>query len=144
MLTPLTLPKINALVDQFKQHTLPKEEWTHKAHLIVALWHNWHLDFDVALSAVRNGIKTYNEAVGTPNTATSGYHETLTIFWMIYTKNALIQINADTLEDACNLFLTQVQKASDIPLYYYSKQLLFSEKSRKSWQEGDLKRLEQL
>ena len=36
----------------------------------------------VALSQLRQGITRYNESVGTANTDSSGYHETLTSFYV--------------------------------------------------------------
>jgi hypothetical protein len=71
-----------ALVAAFLARTLPKSAWTHVAHLRVGLWHVRRLGETGALTALRSAISSYNEAVGTANTDTSGYHETLTIFYV--------------------------------------------------------------
>ncbi|HQU55198.1 MAG TPA: hypothetical protein PK643_19330, partial [Saprospiraceae bacterium] len=68
---------------------MPKASWTHQAHLQVALWYSHQLDFDEACALVRQRIIAYNDRVGTPNTDASGYHETLTRFWMIIARQML-------------------------------------------------------
>ena len=62
--------------------TLPKTDWTHAAHVAVCAARAWDGGtVDEVFLAMKRGIVAYNVAVGTANTATSGYHETLTRFW---------------------------------------------------------------
>jgi hypothetical protein len=70
------------LVAQFENCTLPKEEWTHQAHLTVGLWYASRLPYQEALVAVREGILRLNAAHGVPTTPTRGYHETITRFYV--------------------------------------------------------------
>src|SRR5919206_1370190 len=77
-----TTEEILALVRRFEDCTLPREEWTHAAHLTVALWHLLQFDWPEAVARVRRGIKRYNAAHGIVETPTGGYHETLTLFWL--------------------------------------------------------------
>ena len=58
------------LVSQFESCTLPKEEWTHQAHLTVGLWYASRLPYQEALVAVREGILRLNAAHGVPTTPT--------------------------------------------------------------------------
>lgn len=60
--------------------TLPKVEWTHAAHVAAGACYAVRYGA-TALVALRAGIRRYNAAVGTMDTETSGYHETLTRFW---------------------------------------------------------------
>lgn len=129
-------------VGQFNTRTLPKEAWTHEAHLVVALWHNWHFDFETAFERVRSKIIAYNEAVGTPNTDTSGYHETLTRFWMIFTRNFMVENPSKMLDEVCNIFLASAYAAKDAALAYYTRERLFSVTARKEWMEGDLQEVD--
>jgi hypothetical protein len=69
-------------IDQFERGTLPKAMWTHGAHLCVGAWYLMTFPEEEAIERVRRGIQHYNECVGTANTADSGYHETLTRFWL--------------------------------------------------------------
>ena len=59
-----------------------KAEWTHHAHLRVGLWHLLHYPPGEALDRLRDGIRLYNLATGGANTDTSGYHESITRFYV--------------------------------------------------------------
>ncbi|WP_394993495.1 hypothetical protein [Emticicia sp.] len=50
--------------------------------MISELWHVANFDYDEALAQMQVGIRTYNEASGGTNTDSSGYHETITVFWI--------------------------------------------------------------
>lgn len=144
LIVKMTAQAITQLVRQFSAKSLPKSAWTHQAHLVVAFWHNWHFDFENAFKQMKTKIIAYNEAVGTTNTDTAGYHESLTRFWMIHTKNYLLENKHPTLEIAYNSFLKQEQALKTIPLKYYSKTVLFSTKARKEWINGDLQKIESI
>lgn len=60
--------------------TLPKARWTHAAHIAVGACSTVRYP-DSAFERIKNGILRYNAAVGTENSETSGYHETLTRLW---------------------------------------------------------------
>ena len=77
-----TTGEILALVRGFDDCTLPRERWTHAAHLTVALWNLLQYDWPEASARVRAGIKRYNAAHAAAATPTTGYHETLTLFWL--------------------------------------------------------------
>src|ERR1044072_8867483 len=77
-----TTEEIFALVRRFEDCTLPRVEWTHAAHLTVALWHLLQFEWPEAVVRVRTRIKRYNAAHGIVETPTGGYHETLTPFWL--------------------------------------------------------------
>jgi hypothetical protein len=74
--------EVERLVARFEDGTLPKAEWTHRAHLAVALWYGTRLPFEEALVAMRDGIQRNNAAHGVVTTPTGGYHETITRFYM--------------------------------------------------------------
>lgn len=136
-----TTEEIESIAVQFSNQTLPKAEWTHDAHLIIALWHHWNYDEQEAIQLVRNKIIAYNEAVGTPNTDNAGYHETLTIFWMHIAKQYLKQHHFENLAKAINTFLNSEYANNQLPLSYYTREKLFSIEARKVWINGDLKKI---
>ena len=74
--------EINLLIAAFEERTLSKAEWTHAAHLTVGLYYCAHNSFGAAKNLMSDGIYWLNDEHGTPNTETSGYHETLTVFWL--------------------------------------------------------------
>ena len=137
----LSRTDVEGLIVKFDSCQLPKEEWTHQAHIVVAFWYNWHYPFTEALNLVRKGIVSYNEAVGTPNTDDSGYHETLTVFWMRLTRNFLQGDKYTKLEDVCNAFLLSKEAENTSPFNYYSRDFLFSVQARKEWVDGDLQKV---
>jgi hypothetical protein len=119
--------------------TLPKPEWTHQAHLRAGLWHvHQHGPF-VALDLLRSRISAYNESVGTANTDTSGYHETLTRFYVVIIDRFLTA--ADRSQDLDVLAEQLIEQRGDrrLPLHHYSEARLFSVVARRAWVEPDLR-----
>jgi hypothetical protein len=132
--------EIENFIVAFEARTLPKPKWTHQAHLIVALWYNLRHSADEALTIVRQAIKRYNEAVGTQNTATSGYHETITIFYMWAVRRHIEDAGPNaSLVGLANTLIGGKVAARSFPFEYYSRDLLLSEEARALWVEPDLK-----
>src|ERR671928_108599 len=129
------------LLRRFEDCTLPREEWTHAAHLTVALWHLLQFDWPEAVARVRHGIKRYNAAHGVPTTPTGGYHETLTLFWLRAVRRYL---EAERNEARALVHLANELAASHdsgLPFKHYTRGLLFSPEARAAWVEPDLKPL---
>ena len=128
-------------MDGFEDCTLPRTEWTHAAHLTVALWHLLEFDWAEAVERVRLGIKRYNAAHGIVTTPTGGYHETLTIFWLRHVRSFLEmgRNEARSLVALANELAAGADKS--LPLEYYTRERLFSTEARAAWVEPDLKPL---
>jgi hypothetical protein len=77
-----TLSEIKILIREFDACTLSRHQWEHQAHLTVALWYLTHYSQPKATNYIRNGIQRYNLAQGIKTTKDSGYHETITLFWI--------------------------------------------------------------
>lgn len=136
-----SLTEISELIEGFEGGTLPKEQWTHRAHLMMAVWYLSKLDAAQATDIIRNGIKCYNAAVGGENTDTSGYHETITLFYIWFVQKFLTQANPEnSLVENTNNFCTQYGD-TNLPFQYYSKDLLMSVEARRNWVEPDLQPL---
>lgn len=123
---------IESLVDRFNKQTLPKNDWTHEAHIVVAFWYSSRYNEDEALIAVRNAIRNYNHAVGTVNSDSTGYHETLTVFWLRIVRTYLSG-NKGTIEALVNNFIADGNADKEMPLKYYTREVLFSVQARKNW-----------
>jgi hypothetical protein len=131
---------IESFIVAFEARTLPKPRWTHQAHLLVALWYNLRHKADDALNIVRENIKRYNEAVGTQNTETSGYHETITVFYMWAVRKFIAHANPEaSLVELANSLIRGKCAAKSFPFEYYSRDLLLSSEARMKWIEPDLK-----
>jgi hypothetical protein len=132
-----TEKEILDLVTNFRNCTLPVPEWTHEAHLITALWFNknYH-EFD-AICYLRSGIITYNVVTGGQNTPEKGYHETLTIFWCKIIREFINKNRELALVDLCNTLFKSEWTSKELPLQFYTRELLFSVKARATWVEPD-------
>lgn len=136
-----TTEEILALVRRFEDCTLPRGEWTHAAHLTVALWHLLQFEWPVAVARVRAGIRRYNAAHGIRQTPTGGYHETLTLFWL---RRVRAFLEAGRNEGRALVHLANELAATadrNLPLEYYTRERLFSTEARAGWVEPDLKPL---
>jgi hypothetical protein len=129
--------EIDDLVRRFIDRTLPRTEWTHTAHFAVAIWLLKRRGTE-AVREMPSLIRAYNEATGVPNTATSGFHQTITLASLRATFSWLV----DRPEAAEYLVLDEMLGTavgrSDWPLKYWSKEVLFSPTARSTWVEPDL------
>ncbi|HEY4275295.1 MAG TPA: hypothetical protein VGM68_07415 [Rhizomicrobium sp.] len=126
---------------KFLDLTLPKPEWTHAAHFAVTLWLMRHRP-DLRLAQDMPGlIRAFNEATGTPNTDTGGYHETIT---QISLGAARAQLGASPdkpLHAILDGMLASPLGDSKWLLEYWTRERLFSPEARRRWLAPDLKPL---
>jgi hypothetical protein len=115
---------------------LPRREWTHAAHIAVGAYYAVRFP-NTAFERTRNGILRYNEAVGTANSDSSGYHETLTRLWsLVLTK--ITQGFSDPWRAACNA-VEQLGEHRDLHCLYYSFDVVRKAEARRTWIPPDLK-----
>ena len=121
------------------ERTLPREEWTHEAHLASCLWllrERHDIDLPRELPAI---IAGYNEAVGGRNSDTEGYHETITQAYIRLVRGWLAANDrGQGLAELVNALLRSAVGHRDVLLAHYSRQRLFSVAARKAWVEPDL------
>lgn len=124
--------------DGLLARSLPREEWTHEAHLAACTWivrDRPDIAIDRELPAI---ISRYNEAVGGVNDDTQGYHETITQVYIAGVKAHLAEVGSTVpLFEAVNTLLLSARGRRDLPLRFYSKELLFSVPARRSFVEPD-------
>jgi len=135
---------VNRIAEAFIACTLPKAEWTHEAHLKVGLWHGLRYSADESLNLLRERIKRYNISCGVQNTESSGYHETITCFyvWQIgyFLQETAYNESIDELADE----LIKQYGDRRLVFTYWSRETLFSVRARLSWVEPDLNQLPSL
>lgn len=136
-----TLSEIEILVDKFENRSLPKDDWTHGAHLTVGAWYVLNYPIEQAIDLIRNNIKSYNESIGGKNTETAGYHETITLFYMFEMDSFFKSISFETSSEALSMFFSSKIVSKEYPFMFYSTSLLSSIEARKNWMEPDLKPL---
>lgn len=119
-----------AVFDDFVNGRLPKDAWTHEAHLItcwVALQDRTPAE---TLAFLRDAIQTHNCGIGIRNTDTSGYHETLTVYYV----TAVTQAAPPTIEELFEIPSCGRKAALD----HWSRGVLFGAEARVGWVEPDI------
>jgi hypothetical protein len=136
--------QIEAVIRGFENGTLPKTQWTHRAHLLVACWYLVCHPAPEATERIREGIMRYNASQGILTTPTGGYHETMTIFWIRMIRSYLATASLDcSLVGLMNEMLSLYDKKY-LPFEYYSRERILSQEARATWIEPDLKPLPEI
>jgi hypothetical protein len=119
--------------------TLPREDWTHEAHLAVTtylLLRRPEIDLDEALADI---IRSYNESVGGVNDDTQGYHETITRTFLHGVRLFLEEADpSEPLHELVNELLLSPMGRRDWPLRFYSPGVLFSVEARRRFVRPDI------
>jgi hypothetical protein len=137
--------ELEEIIWGFQTKTLSKERWTHEAHLITGLWYVLHYDAETAYKLMSEGIKSYNVAVGGMNTATSGYHDTLTRFWLWAIRKFLQTTDKKlSYQILSNQLVSSHFANKALPFEFYSKEWIFTVEARLGWVEADLKKMERV
>lgn len=79
----------SSLWQQFVEATLPRDAWTHAAHVRIAWMHRRRWELDEAHVLMRVGIIKLNAFHGLVETPARGYHETITRAWLIVVGAAM-------------------------------------------------------
>jgi len=135
-----TTDEMQDLVVAFEATTLPYPQWTHAAHLTVALWYVLWYGPDEALHHMRNGLRRYN-AAHAHEPIRVGYHETITRFWMWVVRQYLRHTPIEgSLVDLANGLIAACTDR-EMPFRYYTRDHLMSDAARADWVEPDLREL---
>ena len=125
-------------ISAWQDGTLPKSSWTHAAHLAVAAYFAFDHAERETFAIMRVGIRHYNDAVGTPNTDDSGYHETLTGFWcrQIHKLNSTEPV--DSRLNAARLAVARFGEERGLFRHFYSFDVAKDRRARREWIAPDL------
>lgn len=124
--------------------TLPREAWTHEAHLGACLWllsERPDIDVDAEIADI---IRGFNESVGGVNDDHNGYHDSITRAYVAGVRLFLSETTATGLAERVNAMLLSDVGRRDWPLRFYSRELLFSVPARRGFVEPDLAPLPQV
>lgn len=124
------------------ERTLPRDEWTHEAHLAATTYLLLKRP-DIALEAeLPEFIRGYNERVGGVNDDTQGYHETITRVFVRGVRLFLTEANrSQSVREVVNALLLSPIGRRDWPLRFYSPARLYSVEARRHFIEPDLRAL---
>ena len=115
------------IADGLLDRTLPKARWTHEGHLLACISLVRRFGAVEALAIVRAAIPLYNEATGVANTPTSGYHDTITVYYVW----AIDRLVADGLGPAGILRNERVARTA--LLAWWDRETLMSPTARAGW-----------
>ena len=135
---------IRAIGTGLLARTLPREAWTHEAHLGACLWllsERPDIDVDAEIADI---IRGFNESVGGVNDDTQGYHDSITRAYVAGVRLFLSETTATGLAERVNAMLLSDVGRRDWPLRFYSRELLFSVPARRGFVEPDLAPLPQV
>lgn len=142
-MTAYTDAQVAALAERLLDHSLPKAEWTHAAHLTATL--RLVRTRDAGLERdLPEIIRRYNVAVGGVNDDASGYHETITQAYLTAIRAfvATLPPGLGDGEASARLLATPLGDKA-WPLGFWSRERLFSVEARRTWVEPDLRGLDQ-
>jgi hypothetical protein len=123
---------LHELLAGFENGTWPIAEWHHAEHLAVCVC--YALDGPEAMSLLRTRIAAYNESQGGKNTPDSGYHETLTRFWLELVRDAIDSLppNLSRLE-VTRCIVAEFGHRRDLFREYYGFDVVGSREARAGW-----------
>jgi hypothetical protein len=131
--------EIEPLGEGLLARDLPREEWTHEAHLAATtylLTRRPDVDLDTELPGI---IRRYNESVGGVNSDTEGYHETITRTFLHGVRLFLGEADQKApLHELLNELLVSPMGRRDWPLRFYSRERLFSVEARRNFITPDI------
>lgn len=129
---------IRAIGEGLLACTLPREAWTHEAHLGACLWllvERPDIDVDAEIGTI---IRRFNQSVGGVNDDTQGYHDSITRAYVAGVRWFLSETSEMGLTGRVNALLLSDVGRRDWPLRFYSRELLFSVAARRGLVEPDL------
>jgi hypothetical protein len=131
--------EIEHLGERFLARVLPKEEWTHEAHLSTTTWlllRRPDIDVDTKLPDL---IRGYNESVSGVNSDSEGYHETITRVFLTGVRLFLSEADpSEPLHALVNELLISPIGRRGWPLRFYSRERLLSVEARRAFVPPDL------
>ncbi len=135
---PATAAELDALLRAFEGHTLPRTHWTHAAHLVVGSHYVFTMGLEDAMTTMRQRVRSYNEATGTLNTETSGYHKTLTRMWLMALAHRLTTAPGISGLAFAQLAVRHYGPRRDLHRTLYSFDVVKDTTARRTWVAPDL------
>ena len=151
----MTDEEIERIARGFCELTLPKEEWTHRAHFSTALWLMLRRPDLLPERDMPGMIAAYNESVGGVNSASdlsmawiitevnsdsAGYHETITLASLRAARAVLADLpnGATSPAEAFAALMASPMADKEWLFAHWSRERLMSTQARRGWVEPDL------
>lgn len=121
----------------FEQCLLPKECWTHEAHLRMAWLYVVREPMEQALPRIREGIQRYNASLGN----SKGYHETVTQAYTRLIADRVRNCGSTSFDDFKRRHPELLDRANPILARHYRPETLNSDAARAGVVQPDLEPL---
>ena len=129
---------LDEFVNSWRSGVLPKDAWTHAAHVAVTGYFAFDNPAEVVFAIMKRGILHFNSCAGVVNGPDSGYHETLTQFWSnritCSVRDAAPESRLDAARHAVRIF----GEDRDLPSLFYSFDVVRDRRARGEWVPPDL------
>ena len=122
---------------EFEVAAIPRERWKHRDHIRMAFLYVREHGLEGALSRIRPGIRALNRANQVPESATSGYHETVTVAWAKLIAATLEAWGAPASFEEFEAQNPHLLSKTLLRLYY-SRERIFSPEAKQSFVAPDL------
>lgn len=122
--------------------TLPKEHWTHGAHLCAGVAMLAEYGLPPSEQKMPGIIRAYNKATGGINSDTDGYHHTVTLFFLKILDRFMTGHEENSIGKLATAILASPIAGRAFLQQFYSTDLLFSVTARRSWVEPDLNQID--
>ena len=132
-----TEESLDRFIAAFEDGTWPIANWKHGHHLVMATCYVFAHGRGEALARARVNIRKYNEAQGGKNTEDSGYHETLTVFWIDVVTRAIPSEKSRV--EAVRSVVSALAPQRDLWREYYSFDVVKSREARAVYIPPDLR-----
>ena len=124
---------LDTFVADWHAHRLTRNEWTHGAHVAVCAYYAFDRDEDATMAIMRPGIRTFNESIGGQNTATSGYHESITRLWIIAVTAFLRRTAPPTRFEAASAATARFEDPGALLRACYDHDVVNDTRARAEW-----------
>ncbi len=122
-------------LEAFEECRIPKEFWTHEAHVRMAWLYLRRRPLDEVIPFVRLAIQRYNASLGN----TEGYHETITLAYLILIDARIDRGSSEqTFAAFSRAFPSLLDRNLSVLLEHHSHDLLFSSEAIRGFVEPDL------
>jgi hypothetical protein len=129
---------LETFLKEWASGTLPKKSWTHAAHVGVSACVAYEHEPEEAFQRMKAGIIHYNTCVGTLNSDTSGYHETLTRFWSGVIWEFVRRGEFPSRLEAVRAAVLKFGEDRERHRGYYSFDVVRDVRARREWVRPDL------
>jgi hypothetical protein len=127
---------VKELVSRLEALTLTKDDFHHRQHLEVAFWYLQSKGTKAGSNAIARAIEAFTTHLG----HASKFHITITLCWIRLVAAGMAEQGPCTTPDEL-ICLHPALLDKHLPLRFYSKEVLFSEKARTQWVEPDIQSL---